>query len=65
MVATCNVFRMENLFHNQVITMNSIPSSQTVLVIHNKLTIPMLLAVVKNSNDLDSLDFLLIMGSVD
>ena len=38
--------------------MNSIPSPQTVLTMHNKLTMVMLLAGVKNSQDYDSRDFL-------
>ena len=38
--------------------MNSIPSPQTVLTIHNKLTMVMLPAGVKNSQDYDSRDFL-------
>ena len=38
--------------------MNSIPSPQTVLVMHDKLTIPMLPACEKNTDYFDSLDFL-------
>ena len=42
----------------QFIAMNSIPSSQTVLTMYNKLTMVMLPAGVKNSQDYDSRDFL-------
>ena len=38
--------------------MNSIPSPQTVLTMYNKLTMVMLPAGVKNSQDYDSHDFL-------
>ena len=38
--------------------MDSIPSPQTILTMHNKLTMAMLPASVKNSQDYDSRDFL-------
>ena len=38
--------------------MDSIPSPQTILTMHDKLTMAMLLASVKNSQDYDSHDFL-------
>ena len=38
--------------------MNSIPSPQTVLTMHNKLTMVMLPAGVKNSQDYNFRDFL-------
>ena len=38
--------------------MDSIPSPQTILTMQDKLTMAMLLASVKNSQDYDSRDFL-------
>ena len=38
--------------------MDSIPSPQTILTMHDKLTMAMLPASVKNSQDYDSCDFL-------
>ena len=43
---------------SQFIAINSIPSPQTVLTMYNKLTMVMLPAGVKNSQDYDSRDFL-------
>ena len=42
--------------------MDSIPSPQTILTIHDKLTMAMLPASVKNSQDYDSRDFLFCKG---
>ena len=44
--------------NSQFIAINSIPCPQTVLTMYNKLTMVMLPAGVKNSQDYDSRDFL-------
>ena len=52
---TTNHIKKKN---SQFIAINSIPSPQTVLTMYNKLTMVMLPAGVKNSQDYDSCDFL-------
>ena len=47
-----------NSQNSQFIAINSIPSPQTVLTMYNKLTMVMLPAGVKNSQDYDSRNFL-------
>ena len=49
---------MLTLFNSQFIVMDSIPSPQTILTMHDKLTMAMLPASVKNSQDCNSRDFL-------
>ena len=45
-------FQNETLFNSQFIAMDSIPSPQTILTMHDKLTISMLPASVKNSHEI-------------